>query len=69
MSNPDPNDFYPAHLSQPALRALANEKITNLLEVSRLSKSFLTGLHGMGPKGIRELEEALASKGLSFKSN
>jgi hypothetical protein len=54
-------------LSAPAHRALAGAGIQNLEQVSRFSEAELKKLHGMGPKAIKELREALAAKGLAFK--
>ena len=54
-------------LSAPAHRALAAVGIQNLEQVSHYSEAELKKLHGMGPKAIKELREALAAKGLAFK--
>ena len=59
------NDF-PTGLSQPALRALANAGITRLEQISKLSEKELKELHGIGPKAVRQLREALELQGLSF---
>ena len=64
MTNQNTN--FPAGLSAPALRALAGAGITNLDQLSQVSEAELKRLHGMGPKGIRILREALAARGLSF---
>jgi DNA-directed RNA polymerase alpha subunit len=60
-----PSDF-PRGLSQPALRALASAGITRLEQVTRRTEAELLALHGMGPKGIRVLKEALAARGETF---
>jgi predicted flap endonuclease-1-like 5' DNA nuclease len=57
---------FPAGLSQPALRALANVGITRLEEISKLSESELKQLHGIGPKAVKQLREAMEAKGLTF---
>lgn len=63
-----PNEeAFPRGLSGPALRALATAGIRSMAELARHSKDELAGLHGMGPKGIRMLEEALAATGRRFR--
>jgi hypothetical protein len=37
-----------------------------LEQLSRVSEAEIKRLHGMGPKGIRLLRQALEAKGLSF---
>ena len=59
-------DDWPAGLSNPARRALAAAGCGKLVDVTRFSAAEVAGLHGMGPKGIRILREALAARGLSF---
>lgn len=61
-------DDFPKNLSQPARRALASQNIHNLRQLSKFSKEYLAGLHGIGPKAIRQLEEALNMQGLQFLS-
>ncbi|HEY0617892.1 MAG TPA: hypothetical protein VGD15_09900 [Kribbella sp.] len=56
----------PAGLSQPAIRALAAVGITTLDQLTEFRAPDLAKLHGMGPKGIRILREALTERGLSF---
>jgi len=56
-------------LSAPAHRALASINVATLADVSQHTESEIAKLHGMGPTGIKELREALAAKGLSFKAN
>lgn len=53
----------PAGLSQPARRALRNAGLSTLDEVSRWTISDLSQLHGIGPKAIRILDEALTQQG------
>ena len=57
---------FPAGLSAPALRALAGAGYTRLAQLSRVSEAEIKQLHGMGPKGIKLLRQALEAKGLSF---
>jgi len=53
-------------LASPALRALVAAGITNLEDFTRVSEMELIKLHGMGPKAIRTIREALARHGLEF---
>lgn len=56
-------DNFPAGLSQPALRALANAGYTKIDQLRGVRESELLKLHGLGPKGVRIL--LAAQKGLS----
>lgn len=57
----------PAGLSRPAQRALAGAGYTHLEQLTEVTEKDLRKLHGMGPKAIRQLREALAAQGLSFR--
>jgi hypothetical protein len=61
-----PNSDLPAELSSPALRALLGAGYTQLVQLTKVSEPEIAALHGMGPKGIRILNAALAERGLSF---
>lgn len=61
-----PDDSLPK-IGQPAVRALAGIGITTLSQLTSVSKAELLKLHGMGPKALSTLEQALAAKGLAFK--
>jgi len=64
----DPLDGgFPA-IGQPALRALQVAGVTRLAQLTAWRKSDIAALHGMGPKGLRLLDEALAAAGLSFRT-
>jgi hypothetical protein len=54
-------------IGRPATRALALAGITTLDAVARHSEAELLDLHGVGPRAIRILQEALAAEGLSFR--
>jgi hypothetical protein len=60
------NDTWPAGVSRPAQRALAAAGYSRLEELARVSEAELAKLHGMGPKALGVLREALAVRGLSF---
>ncbi len=69
MSNPEkiiPTGGLPSGLSQPALRALQAAGISSLEQLSQVRETQLKRLHGMGPKGIETLRQALAARGLAF---
>ena len=55
---------WPSGVSQPAIRALNAAGYFRLEELSGASESTLLTLHGMGPKAIRVIKEALAERGL-----
>ncbi|MCB0101453.1 MAG: hypothetical protein KDD74_05365, partial [Anaerolineales bacterium] len=54
-------------IGSPATRALEAAGYTNLKQLSKLTEAELAQLHGMGPKALRILSEALKAEGLSFK--
>jgi len=56
----------PSGLARPAQRALAAAGYSNLEQLTRVSEADLGRLHGVGPKVIEQLRQALAARGLSF---
>lgn len=60
-----PNNDLPK-LSQPAQRALAQAGYHSLEQFTLLREDEVLKLHGMGPKSIRQIREALAAIGKSF---
>ncbi len=56
----------PQNLGKPANRALEGAGYLRLEQVAEVSEKELMKLHGMGPKAIERLREALFEKGLSF---
>lgn len=62
-----PTQGFLAILSAPARRALENNGITTLEELSRFSEKEILQFHGMGPASIPKLRNALAANGLRFK--
>lgn len=54
-------------IGRPALGALAHVGITTLEEVGGLSEAELLALHGVGPKAVGLLREALAAQGLALR--
>ena len=55
------------NIGAPATRALEIEGYTNLKQLTKVSEVELGQLHGVGPKAVRILREALKAKGWSFK--
>lgn len=55
-------------IGAPARRALASAGYTSLAQLSTASEADLLRLHGMGPKAIGQLREALTAQGLAFAS-
>lgn len=63
----DPTQYgFPRGLSQPAIRALLAADITSLEQVAATGAANVLKLHGVGPKAIPMLRQALAERGLSF---
>jgi predicted flap endonuclease-1-like 5' DNA nuclease len=56
------------NIGNPATNALAVVGVTTLEQVCEWHEKDMLKLHGVGPKAIRILKEALAEKGWSFKS-
>lgn len=52
----------PRAIGRPATRALAQVGITTLDGVARLSEAELAALHGVGPKAVRILSDAIARR-------
>lgn len=57
----------PRAIGNPATRALAGAGITTLAEVARRSEAELLALHGVGPRAVRILAEALEASGRSLR--
>ena len=54
-------------LSSPARSALEHEGISTLNELSQHSEREILALHGVGPKSLPTLRQALHDAGLAFK--
>ena len=61
-----PESNLPPRMGAPALRALASVGVTRLEQLTAFTEKDIKKLHGMGPKGITQLREALEQHGLSF---
>ena len=58
---------FPRGVSKPAQRALASAGYTRLDELTKARESDLAVLHGMGPKALNILKEALKQEGKGFR--
>jgi len=63
----DANDF--PKLAKPAQRALQNTGIHQLEQLTNVSEAELLQLHGLGQNALGQLRQALAGRGLSFRTD
>ncbi|NWQ42600.1 hypothetical protein MLOOGBEN_18015 [Bacillus sp. EB106-08-02-XG196] len=63
-----PKSGFQSLLSAPARRALENNGITSLQDLSTYTEKEILKFHGMGPASLPKLREALKKEGLSFKN-
>lgn len=61
-----PSSDLPTSIGKPATRALVGAGYTQLEQLTGVTEADLLKLHGVGPKAVRILREALAAHGLSF---
>lgn len=59
----------PDTIGKTAARELALNGITTLEQVACHSRTELLAIHGVGPKALRILAQALAAKGLAYKEH
>lgn len=57
----------PDAIGKTAARELSLNGITTLAQVANHSKQELLAIHGVGPKAIAILGEALSAKGLAYR--
>lgn len=62
----EPTPDLPPGIGKPAGRALAAAGYAHLEQLARVREADLLKLHGMGPKAIGILREALTARGLAF---
>lgn len=62
-----PKDNFLSTLSAPARRALENNGITTLEQLSKYSKKEVLKFHGMGKSSIPKLEKLLSDQNMSFR--
>lgn len=65
QAHPSPDNL-PSGIGSPAHRALTTAGITKLEQFTTVSEKELLNLHGVGPKVVRIIKEALRDNGLSF---
>ena len=63
-----PKDGFLSLLAAPARRALENNGITTLKQLSKFSEEEILKFHGMGKSSLPKLREALSENNLSFKT-
>ncbi|MFE4351695.1 RNA polymerase alpha subunit C-terminal domain-containing protein [Peribacillus butanolivorans] len=63
-----PDNGFLSLLSAPARRAMENNGVTSLQQLSKFSEKEILQFHGMGPASIPKLRTALETNGLSFKN-
>ena len=59
-------DDFPRGVSNPARRALAGAGYTRLEQLATVREAELRKLHGMGPKALNLIRQALSERGLAF---
>jgi len=62
------NELSILKIGQPATRALASIGVNTLNELSKLTQLELLNLHGVGPKALTILNQAMLKSNLSFKT-
>jgi predicted RecB family nuclease len=62
-----PKDEFLSILSGPARRALENNEVKTLKELSKYSETEILEFHGMGPASIPKLRQILSENGMSFR--
>ncbi len=60
---------FPKGVGQPAIRALNGAGYFKLEDLAGANETELIKLHGMGPKALSVIRDALTAKGLSFAKN
>lgn len=58
----------PAKIGSPARNALLHAGYTSLDQLAKVTEKDLLKLHGIGPRALGILREALAERGTSFAS-
>jgi predicted flap endonuclease-1-like 5' DNA nuclease len=64
MTPSDPG--LPGNIGAPATRALTAAGYTELSQLAQVPAAELKNLHGVGPKALRLLQEALEQQGMSL---
>jgi hypothetical protein len=61
-----PDNGLPRNIGAPATRALTAAGYTELRQLANVPASELKKLHGMGPRALKLLQEALEQQGMSL---
>jgi hypothetical protein len=61
-----PDTGLPGHLGAPAIRALTSAGYTELRQLANVPAAELKKLHGVGPRALQLLQEALERHGMSL---
>lgn len=64
MADTNASEAFPSGVAAPARRALASAGYHRLEDLNGASEKELAKLHGMGPKALTALREALAAEGM-----
>jgi ribosomal protein S18 acetylase RimI-like enzyme len=59
---------FPKGVAQPAVRALASVGVKRLEDATRFTEAELAALHGMGPKALGIIKDALRAQGKSLRT-
>ncbi|MEU9121499.1 DNA-binding protein [Streptomyces sp. NPDC048506] len=65
----EPSDGIPPRIGAPARRALERAGYLRLSQLAGVSETELRQLHGMGPKALGILRDALEAEGMSLAPN
>lgn len=68
-NNQTPHESDLPWMSKPANRELLNAGYSKLEQFTEVTEAEILEIHGVGPKAIRMLNEALQERGLSFKKD
>lgn len=63
-----PDNGFLSQLSAPARRALENNGVTSLQQLSKFSEKEILQFHGIGPSSLPKLKAALKEEELSFRN-
>ncbi len=58
------DEAFPRGVGQPAVRAFTGAGYTHFKQLSGVKRSELAALHGVGPKSLRIIQQALIDSGL-----
>lgn len=69
ISQPDPTTNFPVGMGKVPPRELHAHGITSLTKATKYSEKELLAIHGVGPKAVRILKEALAKQNLKLQDS